>query len=194
VIYTRFTEEFVEKTGTFVLCLSFVVSGAALAASPASKPDVQRGAYLVRIMGCNDCHTPAKMGPKGLEPDMTRMLTGHPAELKMPPAPDLGKGPWVWAGSGTITAFAGPWGVSYAINLTPDVETGIGSWTEKTFVEAVRTGRHLGKGRPILPPMPWPGLAAATDRDLHAIYAYLKSLPPVKNAVPQPVEPPASAH
>jgi hypothetical protein len=186
-------EGFVKQRGIVFLCLPFVASVSVFAAPPASKPDVQRGAYLVKIMGCNDCHTPAKMGPKGLEPDMARMLTGHPADLKMPPAPDLGKGPWVWAGAGTLTAFAGPWGVSYAINLTPDPETGIGKWTEKTFIEAVRSGRHLGKGRPILPPMPWPSLAAATDRDLRAIFAYLKSVPPAKNAVPEPVEPPGSS-
>jgi hypothetical protein len=130
------------------------------------------------------------MGPKGPEPDMTRMLTGDPADVKLPPPPDLGRGPWVWAGSGTMTAFTGPWGISDAINLTPDPKTGIGNWTEKTFIEAMRTGRHLGKGRPILPPMPWVSLRDATDRDLKAILAYLKSLPPVKNAAPQPVEPP----
>ncbi|HUM03384.1 MAG TPA: diheme cytochrome c-553 [Thermoanaerobaculia bacterium] len=173
------------------LCfLAVLGSAAAVAAPPASDTNVQRGAYLVRIMGCNDCHTPMKMGPKGPESDMTRMLTGHPADLKLPPPPDLGKGPWVWTGSGSMTAFAGPWGVSYAINLTPDPETGIGKWTEKMFIDAMRTGRHLGKGRPILPPMPWSGIREATDRDLKAIFAYLRSLPPVKNAIPEPVEPP----
>jgi mono/diheme cytochrome c family protein len=168
-----------------------IAAGTAMAAPPAPKADVERGAYLVRTMGCNDCHTPLKMGPKGPEPDMTRMLTGHPADLKMPPAPDLGKGPWMWAGSATMTAFAGPWGVSYSANLTPDPETGLGSWTEKTFVDAIRTGKHMGKGRPILPPMIVASLAAANDKDLHAIFVYLKSLAPMKNAVPQPIEPAA---
>jgi len=173
--------------------LALFVSAAGVAASPPSKADVQRGAYLIRIMGCNDCHTPTKMGPKGPETDMTRMLTGHPADLKMPSPPDLGKGPWVWAGSASMTAFTGPWGVSYAVNLTPDPETGIGKWTEKMFIEAMRTGRHLGKGRPILPPMPWFSLREATDKDLKAIFAYLRSLPPVKNAAPEPSEPPKAA-
>ena len=172
------------------LAVLLLASAGAVAAAPQPKPDVQRGAYLVKVMGCNDCHTPMKMGPNGPETDMTRMLTGHPADLKMPPPPDLGKGPWMWAGSGSMTAYTGPWGISYAINLTPDPETGIGNWTEKMFIEAVRTGRHLGKGRPILPPMPWLSLREATDKDLKAIFAYLKSLPAVKNAVPQPVEPP----
>jgi cytochrome c553 len=170
--------------------LALFVSAAGVAASPPSKADVQRGAYLVSIVGCNHCHTPLKMGAKGPKPDMARMLTGHPAELKMTPAPDLGKGPWMMAGAATNTAFAGPWGVSYASNLTPDPETGIGKWTEKMFVEAMRSGRHLGKGRPILPPMPWESIAAATDQDLKAIFAYLRTLPPLKNAVPEPGEPP----
>ena len=179
-----------KQRGMLLLCLPFVASGLVFAAPAASKPDVQRGAYLVNMLGCNDCHTPHKMGPKGPEPDMTRMLSGHPADLKMPPPPDLGKGPWVWAGSGTMTAFTGPWGVSYTMNLTPDPETGLGKWTEKMFIEAIRTGRHLGKGRPILPPMPWPAFRNATDKDLKAVFAYLKSLPPVKNKIPEPVEPP----
>jgi hypothetical protein len=165
----------------------------AKAAPQASGDEVKRGAYLVQIMGCDDCHTPHKMGPKGLEMDMSRRLTGHPADLKMPPAPELGKGPWVWAGAGTMTAFAGPWGVSFAANLTPDIETGHGSWTEKMFFDAMRTGRHLGKGRPILPPMPYWALSAATDQDLRAIFAFLKSLPPFKNKVPDALDPPQTA-
>ena len=173
-----------------LLVVCTFAAGTPAAASPASKADVERGAYLVRISSCNHCHTPLKTGPKGPEPDMTRMLTGHPAELKMPPAPDLGKGPWVWAAAVTNTAFAGPWGVSYAPNLTPDPETGLGKWTEKMFIAAMRSGHHLGKGRPILPPMPWDSMSAATDKDLKAMFAYLKSLPPVKNAVPEPGEPP----
>jgi hypothetical protein len=176
---------------TVLLAASLLALSVAVAASPAARPEVQRGAYLVKIMGCNDCHTPLKMGPKGPEPDMTRMLTGHPAELKMPPAPDLGKGPWMMTAAATMTAFSGPWGVSYAMNLTPDPETGLGNWTEKMFIEAVRTGKHLGKGRPILPPMPVASLSAATDKDLRDLFAYLKSLPAVRNAVPQSVEPAA---
>jgi len=175
----------------FLFVLASLLAGSAFAAPPDSKGVVERGGYLVRTMGCHDCHTPLKMGPKGPEPDMTRMLIGHPAELKMPPAPDLGKGPWMMSAAATMTAFAGPWGTSFAANLTPDPETGVGRWTEKTFVEAMRTGKHLGKGRPILPPMPVASLAAASDEDLLAIFAYLKSLKPVKNAVPQPVEPAA---
>ena len=181
------------KTMRAVLsALALFVSAAAVAAPP-SKEDVQRGEYLVTIVGCNHCHTPLKMGPKGPAQDMGRMLTGHPADLKMTPAPDLGKGPWMMVGAVTNTAFAGPWGVSYASNLTPDPETGLGKWTEKMFMEAMRSGRHLGKGRPILPPMPWESMRAATDKDLQAIFAYLRTLPPVKNAIPEPGVPPTAA-
>ena len=95
---------------------------------------VELGAYLVNTMGCHDCHTPLKIGPKGPEPDMTRALTGHPEELKMPPAPALPPGPWLATVAATNTAFAGPWGVSFTANLTPDKETGLGDWTEEQFI------------------------------------------------------------
>jgi mono/diheme cytochrome c family protein len=162
---------------------------------PASTPAanaamVERGAYLVRTMGCNDCHTPWKMGPKGPEPDMSRALTGHPADVVMPPPPALPAGPWLWLGAATNTAFAGPWGVSFAANLRPDPETGLGRWTETMFMQAMRTGRHEGKGRKILPPMPYFMIGALNDDDMRALFAYLQSLPPVHNRVPQPVDPP----
>ena len=151
---------------------------------------LERGAYLVRIMGCNDCHTPLKMGPRGPEPDMSRALTGHPSELVMPPAPTLPKGPWIMLGAATNTAFAGPWGVSFAANLTPDPETGLGKWTPEMFIATMKTGRHEGKGRPVLPPMPVTILAALKDDDIRDLFAYLQSLKPVRNRVPAPVDPP----
>lgn len=87
---------------------------------------IERGAYLARIGGCNDCHTPHVRGPHGVEPDATRLLSGHPQDLALP-APKPPDGPWRMLTSESRTAFAGPWGVSYARNLTPDRETGIGS-------------------------------------------------------------------
>jgi hypothetical protein len=150
---------------------------------------VERGAHLVRTMGCNDCHTPWKMGPRGPEPDMTRALTGHPADLVMPPAPKV-PAPWSWVAAATNTAFAGPWGVSFTANLTPDPETGLGQWTEEMFIATMRTGRHQGKGRPVLPPMPYQIIAALSDDDITSLFAYLQSLKPVKNRVPAPVDPP----
>ena len=163
---------------------------AAPAAVQNTDPKVTRGAYLVKIMACNDCHTPWTMGPQGPEPDMTRMLSGHPQDMVVQPL-KLSKG-WEWAGTGTNTAFSGPWGVSFTANLTPDSETGLGKWTEETFIRALRTGRHEGQGRPILPPMPYPMYRQATDEDLSAVFAFLQSIPPVRNRVPQPIDPPES--
>jgi hypothetical protein len=173
--------------------LTLLAAGAAPAsAAPELAPghQVARGAYLVRIMGCNDCHTPFKLGPKGPEPDASRELSGHPQSLVITGPPVLGDGPWVWAGAGTNTAFAGPWGVSFTANLTPDPETGLGKWDADTFIRTIRTGRHEGQGRPILPPMPWPMYRHATDEDLRAVFAYLQSIPPIRNKVPQPLDPP----
>ena len=104
----------------------------------------------------------------------------------MPPAPKP-NGPWVWSGAGTNTAFAGPWGVSYARNLTPDPVTGIGIWSEEQFMKTIRSGRHWGVGRPILPPMPWQNVAGLTDEDLRSVYAYLRTVPAVHNDVPDAV-------
>lgn len=156
---------------------------------------IDRGRKLVMFGGCNDCHTPLKMGAKGPEPDMSRALSGHPAEMTMTAAPKL-TGPWLWAGAATNTAFAGPWGVSYARNLTPDRVTGLGIWSEEMFIKAMRTGRHMGVSRPILPPMPWQNLNSLPDEDLKAIYAYLRSIKPIHNDVPDAVlaPPPAAAH
>jgi len=162
------------------------------AAAPADSASmVERGGYLVTLGGCNDCHTPWKMGAHGAEPDMALMLSGHPEAMKMPKAPDPGDSPWGWYGALTNTAFSGPWGVSYAYNLTPD-DTGLGVLSEEMFIQAMRSGKHLGVGRPIMPPMPWPSYAKATDDDLRAMYAYLKSIPPIRNVVPE-YEPPAGA-
>jgi len=163
------------------------------AAAPAAldPAKVERGRYLVTFGGCNDCHTPWKMGENGPEPDMTRMLSGHPQDLVMPPLPVLTPGAWESASSASITAWAGPWGISYTRNLTPDKETGLGNWTEQEFIQTLRTGRERGIGREILPPMPWPGYGKATVEDLAAIFAYLRSIPAVSNRVPDNVPPAA---
>lgn len=153
---------------------------------------VKRGAYLVSIIGCGDCHTPLKMGAKGPEPDMSRFLSGHPEQMGRLPAA-VAQGPWLWAGAATNTAFAGPWGISYAANLTSDRNTGLGIWTEDMFVKAMRTGRHMGVSREILPPMPWTSIRQASDEDLKAMYAYLRTVAPIANHVPD-VEPPGRAH
>jgi cytochrome c553 len=154
---------------------------------------ISRGKYLVTIAGCNDCHTPLKMGPAGPEPDMSRMLSGHPETMSLPPAPTLPDGPWIVTAAATNTAWSGPWGVSFTANLTPDEETGLGRWTQRTFINAIRTGRHLGRGRPILPPMPYPMYKHFTDEDMTAIFGYLRTIPAIKNHVPEPLPPPSKA-
>jgi mono/diheme cytochrome c family protein len=148
-----------------------------------------RGRYLMSTSGCMDCHTPWKLGDKGPEPDTTRLYSGHPEQLKMPPAPTLPEGPWVMTAGATNTAWAGPWGVSFTANLTPDIETGLGRWSEADFIRTIRTGRHMGRGRAVLPPMPIAVYNHFTDRDLKAIYAYLRTVPPIRNKVPDPVPP-----
>jgi mono/diheme cytochrome c family protein len=151
---------------------------------------IARGKYIVTTSGCNDCHTPWVMGPKGPEPDMSRMLSGHPESAVLPPPPAV-QGPWVMTASATNTAWAGPWGVSFTANLTPDAETGLGKWTQRNFNETIRTGRHMGRGRPILPPMPILMYKNFTDADMEAIFTYLQSIPAVKNRVPEPLPPAA---
>lgn len=162
-------------------------------AAVASPSPIERGRYLVTIGGCGDCHTPLKFGPNGPEPDRDRLLSGHPESPVLPPPPAT-DGPWFLASN--MTAFAGPWGIAYAANLTPDSLTGLGIWTEENFIQTMRTGRHFGVARPLLPPMPWQNLKDATEEDLKAMYAYFRSIPPLRNQVPEAVfapPPPAAA-
>lgn len=173
---------------TAVVVATLITPTLALDRDPASER-VERGKYLVTVGGCHDCHTPWKLGDKGPEPDMTRMLSGHPQGFPMPPAPLAQDSPWIGAMAATNTAFAGPWGVSFTANLTPDEDTGIGAWNEEIFMNTLRTGRHWGQGRPILPPMPWFNYGKMTDEDLKAVFAYLRTMPPVKNNVPMPIPP-----
>jgi mono/diheme cytochrome c family protein len=158
----------------------------------ASVDPVARGKYLVTVAGCNDCHTPWIVGPSGPEPDMSRMLSGHPEQPDLPPAPRLPEGPWIVSVAATNTAWSGPWGTSFTANLTPD-ETGLGKWTLRDFTATIRTGRHLGRGRQVLPPMPIRMYRNFTDEDLAAIYAYLRTIPRVQNRVPEPLPPASSA-
>lgn len=162
-----------------------LASGTGAAKAPLTVEQA-RGQYLVNTSGCIDCHTPFKPGPKGAEPDMSRHLSGHPETLQMPPPPVLPEGPWLVISSATNTAFSGPWGVSFTANLTPDPETGLGLWTARDFRQTIRTGRRMGRGRELLPPMPIPVYSQFSDEDLDAIFAYLRTLPAVRNRVPSP--------
>jgi mono/diheme cytochrome c family protein len=169
----------------------------ALAASGATKPNkssmeqVERGRYLVNLGGCNHCHSPKAMGPNGPVPHPLKTLSGHVAESNLPEIPKGVIGPDKWMGitNSDMTAWVGPWGVSFAANLTPDPATGIGAWTEDVFIKSMRTGKHMGTGRQILPPMPWEDIGKLTDQDLKDVFAYLMSIPAVRNPVPQPIPP-----
>ena len=157
------------------------------AAAPAQSP-AERGKVLVQVGGCHDCHTTKKNN----EPDMSVMLSGHPSSIKIPPAPKPAAGsPWIIQTTGTLTVWSGPWGTTYAANLTPDPDTGLKSsaWSEGAFLKAMQTGKHIGTGRDILPPMPWQMYSKLSDEDLKAIWAYLQTIPAVKNEVPDPVPP-----
>ncbi len=179
---------------TATLFTGLLITGGGARASDAAQKDapLARGKYLVTVAGCNDCHTPWKVGAAGPEPDMSRMLSGHPADFDITAPATMPEGPWIVAAAPTNTAWSGPWGVSFTANLTPDEETGLGKWTESIFIQTIRTGRHMGRGRPILPPMPIPMYKNFTDEDLKAIFTYLQSIPAIKNPVPEPL-PPATA-
>jgi len=171
----------------FLLSAAFCMPGTAIAQAPSEQ--VKRGEYLVTIGLCNDCHTPLVMGPNGPAPDMSRRLSGHPQDI-MVTAPATLPNPWGAATLPTLTAWSGPWGVSFTANLTPDPETGVlRDFTEQQFVMTMRTGRHQGQGREILPPMPWPWIGQMTDDDLKAVFAYLRQIPPLRNKVPDPIPP-----
>jgi hypothetical protein len=174
--------------------LPFLLTTALLApiaapAQDAAGTQVKRGEYLVTIAGCHDCHTPWIMGSNGPEPDMKRALSGHPQDIAITSAPKVAA-PWGGAASQTNTAWSGPWGISFTANLTPDPETSVlQGFTEQQFIQTIRTGRHQGQGRQILPPMPWPNYAQMTDDDLKSVFAYLRQIPAIKNKVPDPIPP-----
>ena len=162
----------------FGLGMAMAVSlgvGSAEGGQGAGQSQVDRGKYLVGITGCHDCHSPKI---KGMTPDMTRPLSGRPSTTAVP-APTKTE---VHA-SLDFTAFGGPWGQTVASNLTPDATTGIGTrYNEASFLTAMRTGKKPN-GTMIQPPMPNEVYQNMTDDDLKAIFAYLKTIKPVRNAV-----------
>jgi mono/diheme cytochrome c family protein len=175
------------STLTLVLTLAFASTliGRATTPAPTKRQPVpsaaaveriKRGEYLVATSGCHDCHSP-KLDAQ-MTVDESRPLSGRPATT-VPPQQGTGEA----RASLDFTAWSGPWGISYAANITPDRETGIGArYTEAAFIRTIRTGRKP-EGEPLLPPMPWPAFKNMTDDDLKAIYAYLMTLNPVKNFV-----------
>lgn len=164
------------------------VPGATAPAGASAESQIERGRMLVIGGACHDCHTPKKLGPNGPEADMSLALSGHPERAGVP-QPAKNEGPWTTHVNDDLTAWSGAWGVSFAANLTPDQNTGIGIWTEDMFLNAMKEGKHMGTARPILPPMPWMYYGQLPDEDLRAMFAYLKSLPPIANRVPVPLDP-----
>ena len=146
--------------GLILSCLG----AALLAVSPASADNAQieRGKYLVTIGSCNDCHTPGYFLGK---PDFEHALSGSDVGFGLP-------------GLGT---FVGR-------NLTPDKETGLGNWTDEQIISAFTAGVRPD-GRRLAPIMPYQNLSHLSSDDAHAIVAYLRSIPAVKNAVPGPFGP-----
>lgn len=174
-----------------IYCLLLLALASCRQNAPDKKHDqatlIKRGEYLVTITGCNDCHSPKMMTAEGPKPDPDRLLSGHPSSIPLPA--EKGSGEWVYFHPNG-TAAKGPWGVSFAANLTPD-DTGLGNWNEDQFISAMKEGNYKGiKGaRKLLPPMPWQTYSKMEEDDLRAIFAYLKSIKPVENIVPAPQSP-----
>ena len=148
---------------------------------------VKRGEYLVSSVGCDDCHSPKRMGPHGPEIIPELRLSGFPHDGQVPPV-NVGEVKKGWAlFAPDLTSAVGAWGQSYAANITSD-PTGIGSWPEENFLRAIRHGKSKGieANRDLLPPMPWFVYKNMTDEDLRAIFAYLKTTNPVHNIPPAP--------
>ncbi|MDH4093002.1 MAG: diheme cytochrome c-553 [Cyclobacteriaceae bacterium] len=148
------------------------------------------GEHLVTIAGCGDCHTPKKMTPMGPADDSTLLLSGHPENL---PAPDVDRKQTESKGlvvTADFTAWIGPWGITYSANLTPD-ETGIGNWTEEQFIYAIKNSisKGLPGSRPLMPPMSMMPVKHMTVDELKAVFAFLKTLKPIKNVSVQPTPP-----
>lgn len=157
-------------------------------AEPTGEQLIQKGEYLVRIMGCNDCHSPKEMGPQGPVVKTDLMLSGYPSGRTLQKVnTGILKSGWVMMNE-DFTATAGMWGISFAANITSD-QTGIGNWTEENFKRALKEGKYKGlaDSRTLLPPMPWFNFTTISDEDVKAIFAYLQNTKPIKNVVPFPV-------
>ena len=148
---------------------------------------IARGEYLVNAIGCDDCHSPKRMGANGPEIIPELRLSGFPHNGHLPPVDTTGvKKGWVLFAP-DLTGAVGAWGASFAGNITSD-GSGIGNWTEENFIRALREGKYKGleNSRPLLPPMPWIAYKNLSDEDLKSIFAYLKTTKPVHNVVPAP--------
>ena len=188
----------VSRIITIVISAFLCITAVTPASSPASEkgpgtPDnkyVERGKQFVMEGNCDYCHTPLIETKEGPAPDMRRRLSGYPQDAEIPRLPDTETGSPEWIeflGTLDTTEWAGPWGIVFSKNITPDPETGIGKWTEEIFIETMRSGKHIDLKRDIFPPMPWQDYRKLGDEDLKSIFAYLMTVAPVRNAVPKPV-------
>jgi hypothetical protein len=200
------------KKSIFLMTTGFVMSLACFTSCSENKPDtkeaefqpvadvksdfygyesqVKWGEHLVTVMGCHDCHTPKKMTDKGPDLDMTLALSGHSDKM---PVAEVDRKKFEEKGyvvTNDFTSWVGPWGISYAANLTSD-ETGLGNWTEDQFLYALKNKiiKGLPGSRPMLPPMAMMPFSHMRDDELKAIFSYLKTVAPIKNLVPQPTPP-----
>jgi len=168
-------------------CTNSADNALAAAVKTDSAAMVLRGEYLVNAIGCDDCHSPKRMGPHGPEIITELRFSGFPGNGQLPPADttEVKKG-WILFAP-DLTSAVGPWGASFAANISSD-GSGIGNWKEENFIRAMREGKYKGliNSRPLLPPMPWPSYKNMNDDDLKSIFAYLKTTKPVNNAVPPP--------
>jgi mono/diheme cytochrome c family protein len=187
----RMNHQYLQLAACALLAVAF--TNASVAHAEQTRTQLARGKYLVDSGGCHDCHTPKKMTATGPVPDLSLALSGQRAANPVAPVPAglLGPAPtqWIAMTNADQTAWAGPWGISFSANITPDKVTGLGNWTVEQFIQTARTGKHLGVGRPVLPPMPVQSLAALTDSDLKAMFAYLKSVKAISNPVPASIPP-----
>ncbi len=138
------------------------------AVAPADRDQVERGQYLVQLLGCGSCHTDGALSGA---PNPDRLLAGSRIGIAYT-SPLESENP----------------GVIYPANITPDIRTGIGDRSNQQIANAIRSGigRH-GSSR--IETMPWQGYALLNEEDLNAIVAYLRSIPPVEHQVPGRVRP-----
>jgi len=153
---------------------------------------IERGKQLVNLGGCDKCHTPKIKTLFGTESDPERFLSGYPQGEPLPGLPDSEPGTGEWENTfyttdGTV--WVGRWGVSFAANITPDPETGLGAWTEEQFIEIFRGTDHIGGGSTVRSPMPMQAYSQLSNEELRSIYLYLQVIKPIKNKVPDPIRP-----
>ncbi len=148
------------------------------ASVPSQSALIEHGKYIVSIAGCNDCHT--NLSPEYLDPSKLTLPQIQTIAFNAKDSLDANK----YMAGGRFFDL-GPAGTVYSANLTPDVETGLGGWTDEQIKVAIRTGQRPS-GRILVPVMPYRAFNTMADADLDAVVAYLRSLKPVKNKVLDP--------